>query len=60
MVDMERTELEESDSTELDNGITPDRSTSMWLVENLEGKWLFSSPSGLLFSVLLIICCSLL
>ncbi|KAM1183311.1 hypothetical protein ACFX19_001699 [Malus domestica] len=36
MVDMERTELKESDSTGLDNGISPDRSTSMWLVENLE------------------------
>ncbi|KAM1316439.1 hypothetical protein TB1_019219 [Malus domestica] len=36
--DMERTELKESDSTELDNGTTPDRSTSMWLVENLEER----------------------
>ncbi|KAM1022588.1 hypothetical protein ACFX2A_044586 [Malus domestica] len=34
--DMERTELKESDSTELDNGTTPDRSTSMWLVENFK------------------------
>ncbi|KAM1636853.1 hypothetical protein ACFX1X_014979 [Malus domestica] len=34
--DMKRTELKESNSTELDNGTIPDRSTSMWLVENLE------------------------
>ncbi|KAM1148834.1 hypothetical protein TB2_029052 [Malus domestica] len=34
--DMERTELKESDSTELDNGTTPDRYTFMWLVENFE------------------------
>lgn len=54
---MERTELKKSDSAGLDNSISPD--SSMWPVENLVGKWLFSSSSCLFLLIQIVPYCNL-